>query len=84
MPSIPPSWRRRRAVSRSPDGSRTVVAEAADERADAVAVAGVALVVAAVALAHPRVRRAVDVVDRPADRRQPAGDERLAQPVGRE
>ena len=46
---------------------------------DARPVLRVALEVALVALDDPPVRRGVDVVDRTADRRQPAGDERLAQ-----
>jgi hypothetical protein len=48
------------------------------------AVVRVALVIAPVALQNPLVGRAIDVVDVPSDRRQPAGDERLAQPLGRD
>ncbi len=58
--------------------------EPLDERAHARAVLRVALVVAPVALEDPLVGRAIDLVDVPPDRRQPAGDERLAQPLGRE
>ena len=58
--------------------------EPLDERAHPRAVVRVALVVAPVALQHPLVGRAIDVVDVPPDRRQPAGDERLAQPLGRD
>src|SRR3712207_6979986 len=45
-------------------------------------VLGIALVEPARLRDRPRVRRAVDVVDRPADGRQPAGDERLRETVG--
>jgi hypothetical protein len=58
--------------------------EPLDERAHPRAVVRVARVVAPVALQHPLVGRAIDVVDVPPDRRQPAGDERLAQPLGRD
>ena len=54
------------------------------QRAHAVEVVRVARVEAPVALANALVRRAVHVVGRPIDRRQAAGEERLAQPLGRE
>ena len=85
MPSIAPSWRKRRGVSRSPDGrSSSSLGEARVQRADALEIVGVARVEAPVALAHALVRRAVDVVGRTRDRRQAAGEVRLAQSLGRE
>ena len=85
MPSRLPSWRSRRAVRRSPDGRRTSSAlEAVAQRAHPLAVVRVALVVAPAALERARVGRAVDVVDARPDRRQAAGDEGLAQPLGRD
>ena len=58
--------------------------EPAQDLADPRPVVGVALEVAPVRVDRPPVRRAVDVVDGPADRRQPAGDERLAQALRRD
>ena len=83
MPSRLPSWRSRRPVSRSPEGRRTSSAvEVLVQRAHALAVGRVALVVAPAALERARVGRAVDVVDARADGRQAAGHERLAQALG--
>ena len=80
-----PSCRKRRAVSRSPESSRNVLAvEPSMDVADPRPVVRVALEVALVHVDDAAVRRAVDVVDRAADRRQAAGDERLAQPLGRD
>ena len=74
-----------RDVSRSPFGSRMSSASSSSQDvADARPVVGVALEVVAVPLDHPGVRRRVDVVDRAADRRQPAGDERLPQALRRD
>ena len=55
-----------------------------DEREHARAVVRVARVVALAGADHRRVGRAVGIVDALAERRQPAGDERLAQPLWRE
>ena len=54
------------------------------QREDAVAVVGVALVVAPAALERARVRGAVDVVDPRPERGQAAGHQRLAHALGRD
>jgi hypothetical protein len=69
MPSIRPSWRKRRQVSRSPDGRVS-------------SPFAIALVVAAVPVEHAGIGAGVDVVDARSQGGQSAGDERLAQPVG--
>ncbi len=85
MPSLLPWVRIRRAVRRSPVGRRTSSASSrATMSSIRVAVLRKARVVAPVALGHALPRGAVDVVDRPGDRRRAAGDQRLAQRVGRD
>ena len=59
-----------------------VALEAVAQRAHPLAVGGIALVVAPAALERARVGRAVDVLDARPDRRQAAGHEGLAQPLG--
>ena len=61
-----------------------LVVESSMDVADPGTVLRVALEVALVHVDDAAVRRGVDVVDRAADRRQAAGDERLAQPLGRD
>ena len=68
-------------ASREPDLLRV---DAAAELANASAIRRIAVVVPAVSVEHPLVGGAVDVVDGAADRRQAAGEERLAQAVGSE
>ena len=84
MPSLLPCVRSRRAVSGRRRAAGRRGGRGAQQRPHPLAILREALVVAAVALDHPRPRGAVDVVDRHADPRHAAGDERLAQPVGRE
>src|SRR5262249_11279303 len=59
-----------------PDGPGS---EAAEDVPDPFAVPGVALEIGPVLLDGATPRRGVDVIDGPTDRRQAAGDERLAQ-----
>src|SRR4051794_3684260 len=85
MPRPCPSWRRRRAVSRSPEGSSTGSDSRRATRARTrCRSCRVALVVAGVAVEHARPRDAIDVVHGPAERGDAAGDERLAQAFGRD
>ena len=64
--------------------AHVLVLQSAEDLADPRSVVRIALEVAPVRHDQPLVRRAVDVVDRPADRRQAAGDEGLAEALGRD
>jgi hypothetical protein len=60
-----------------------VLAQVVDNRLHAGNVAGVTVVIALIVFTHTPVRGAIDVVGVRGQRRQPAGDEDLAQRVRR-
>ena len=80
-PELAEAARRESVAGREAD---VLVLESTEDLADPRSIVRVALEVAPVGHDQPLVRRAVDVVDRPADRRQAAGDERLAEALGRD
>ena len=73
--------RRQPVARREP---HVLLGEAGVNRAHALEIVRVARIEAPVALAHALVRRAVDVVRRPGDRRDPARDECLTQRLRRD
>ena len=86
MPSMLPAWRSRRRGQPVADGQPDVLGvEARDERRGrARGRPGSARSSAGCARACAAYVARVDLVDAAADRRQAAGDERLAQPLGRD
>ena len=64
--------------------AHVLVLQATEDLADALSIVRIALEVAPVRHDQPLVRGAVDVVHRPADRRQAARDEGLAEALGRD
>ena len=82
MPSMAPTWRNRRHVSRSPRRQQQlVIVDLALQVAQPRAVARVALEISAVALERPPVGVRVVLVDGIAKWREAAGEKRLSQAV---
>src|SRR5205814_6347102 len=77
----PQAARREAVAARQPDIVRL---EGLHDPPHPLPILRIALVEDAVPLENAPVGRAVDVVDRPLERRQPAGDERLTESFGRE